>query len=192
MDDTIPLLKNKAARHATTRVASGEASDESSGCLPGNFRAVSEQLPGNISRNTDECPRNGWRNCPEVSWQLLVKSTQQVTKQVAWQTRSGQVGVREAVRATTRVMSGNASAQYPAQLPGNCRESAGQCPGNISCGVPRIIHAVSNESSECLPGNSRAVSGQCPGNVHAIATLQSARHPRNVRKPDQSMSVSSP
>ena len=118
------------------------------------------------------------------------------TKHPGWRpvgkSRSGQVGVRESVRATTRVMSGNASAQYPAQLPGNCRESAGQCPGNISCGVPRIIHAASNESSGCLPGNCRAVSGQRPGNVPAIATLQSARHPRKVRKPGQSVSSPRP
>jgi len=134
--------------------------------LPGNSRAVSEQLPGNISRNTDECPRNGWRNCPEVSWQLLVKSTQQVTKQVAWQTRSGQVGVREAVRATTRVMSGNASAQYPAQLPGNCRESAERCPGNVRAAAAQLgnVQAMSTNSvSPCpRPVHELAVAATCP------------------------------
>jgi hypothetical protein len=122
------------------------------------------------------------------------------TKHPGWhpvgKSRSGQVGVREAVRATTRVMSGNSSAQYPAQLPGNYRESAEQCSGNISCGIPRIIHAVSNESSGCLPGNCRAVSGQrprssraiaggCPRNVHAIARFS----PRGIQQCPQTRSV---
>ena len=96
------------------------------------------------------------------------------TKHPGWRPRS--------IRATTRVMSGNASAQYPAQLPGNCRESAGQCPGNISCGVPRIIHAASNESSGCLPGNCRVVSGQCPGNVHAMSANPISQCPCPVRE----------
>ena len=150
-DDTIPLLKNKAARRATTRVASSEAS----GCLPGNCRAVSEQLPGNISRNTDECPRNGWRNCPEVSWQLPVKSTQQVTKQVAWQTRSIRVGVRLADTKRTGWRP---------------RSS----PRNNSRHVRQRIRAVSGSITGQLQRISRAVSGQ-----HLV--WRPANHPRSIK-----------
>ena len=47
---------------------------ESSRQYPGNVWALSGLLLGNTSRNTDECPHNGWRICPEVSWQLPAKS----------------------------------------------------------------------------------------------------------------------
>jgi hypothetical protein len=76
--DTIPLMESRLAVglvkwlalrearheavHATTHVASGEAPDEASRCLPGNCCAVSEQLPETSHATTDECPRNGWLN----------------------------------------------------------------------------------------------------------------------------------
>jgi len=93
--DTIPLLKNNAARRATAaqfprsirrsikrgvcrsvrriiRAASGESSAQ----LPGNCRDVSEQLAGSVSPSSDE----GSRQSSHQSWrdgsQLPPQSTQ--------------------------------------------------------------------------------------------------------------------
>jgi len=119
------------------------------------------------------------------SWQLPVKSRQQVTKQVAWRTRSIRVGVRLASHEADRLVSANQSAQQLASCPAthprsirlNYRATAENQPGNVRAtsrvASREIIHAASNESSGCLPGKLssgvRATSRQCP----AIATLQS-------------------
>jgi hypothetical protein len=187
-DDTIPLSKNKAARRATSaqQLALRPAKH------PGVYRATAAQCPSSCRETSHAIPMNvramvgaTARKClGNCRWSPHSKSrSRSLGRHEAsglasgWQVTKRTVGVREAVRATTRVMSGNASAQYPAQLPGNCRESAEQCPGNILCGVPRIIHAVSNESSGCL---CQATVERCPGNVQAMSTQQSRLSPLGV------------
>src|ERR1700679_3838223 len=86
-----------AAITAAVRAASGE----SSGQLPGNFRAVSKQLAGNASHNAGGCPHHGWRNGSQVTWQLPLRSTPQITQQTSWLQRSSPRGVRLGVRATS-------------------------------------------------------------------------------------------
>jgi len=68
-------------------------SDESSGHLPGNSRAVSEQSPEKISYNAGECPRSGWCNSQEASGQLPLKSAQQFTLRTQYRPRHLQCNV---------------------------------------------------------------------------------------------------
>jgi hypothetical protein len=102
-----PKLAQGFANDLVITAAIRAAPDESSGQLPGNFRAVSEHLAGNVSHNAGECPHRGWRNGSQVTWQFPLKSTPQITKQTGWRPRSSPCGARLGVRATSDESSRN-------------------------------------------------------------------------------------
>ena len=149
-----PKLARWFANDLVITAAVRAASGESSGQLPGNFRAVSKQLAGNVSHNAGGCPHHGWRNGSQVTWQFPVKSTPQTTKQPSWRPRSSPRGVRLGVRAT----SDKSLRQFPGSfwvIPHETR--SGQ---KLSRDIPRSFQG--HELATFFRGHAHSSFTNCP------------------------------